>query len=375
MAYFGHDANEPAVRRRATAFRRAGVDVMGFMPHRGDFTKPEWSHVDLGQTRDNDYLQRVTLVYSGARRALNYPDMFRRADIFLARNLDMLALAARVRRKLGLDVPLVYECLDIHHRLTGPSRPARMLRRLEARLLEQCALVMISSPRFAEAHFETHYPGKCRFHLVENRLIEGDAFAARPAPRAAAPEGPLRIGWFGNLRCRRSLDLLKSLANRFPDDLRIILRGYPAPGVFPDFEAEFAGQPNIVFHGRYKAPGDLEAIYGEVDLIWAGDWYEAGANSMWLLPNRIYEGGYFATPALAPAGTQVAQWLTERGGGFILDDPIDETLGTLVGELIENRQPIENRRDHLLGLPRSTYVESPQAVADLIAAARGMAVS
>ncbi len=198
VAYFGHNAGEPAVRRRATAFLRAGVEVTGFMPHRGSFSPPDWRHVDLGETRDNDYLQRLFRIAFGSRRALRHSDLLRRADILYARNLDMLALAARVRRKLRLDTPLVYECLDIHHRLTGDSRSARLLRRLERGLLKDCALVVISSPRFAEAHFETHYPGLCRFHLVENRLIEGDAFPDRPPPRPGAPEGPLRIGWFGN---------------------------------------------------------------------------------------------------------------------------------------------------------------------------------
>ena len=35
LAFFGHNLNEPAVRKRAGAFMQAGCEVIGIMPHRG----------------------------------------------------------------------------------------------------------------------------------------------------------------------------------------------------------------------------------------------------------------------------------------------------------------------------------------------------
>jgi succinoglycan biosynthesis protein ExoL len=379
IAFFGHNAGDAAVRRRATAFMRAGYEVAGLMPHRGprqgENAAPPWRHVDLGETRDNRYVQRVSSIFAGARRAARHEELLRGAGLLYARNLDMLAMASLVRRRLGLAAPLVYECLDVHHRLTGPSRAARALRGLERRLLEGCALVVISSPRFETEHFAVHYPGLCRFMLVENRLIEGDAFAPRPAPREAPPgaarQGPLRIGWFGNLRCRRSFDLLAGLAARFPGRVEIVLRGYPAPGVFDDLPGAVSAVPGMRFEGRYRAPGDLAAIYREVDLIWAGDWYEEGANSLWLLPNRIYEGGYFATPALAPAGTETARWVAEREAGFLLEEPVAERLAELVARLLDDPGPMDACRARLLALPRETFVEGPATAHALVTAAMG----
>ena len=316
IAFFGHNSGDAAVRRRAVAFCRAGCEVTGFMPHRGPAQPTPWRTVDLGETRDNRYLQRIGSIFSGARRALAERDLLARADLFYARNLDMLALAARVRAASGFDVPLVYECLDVHHRLTGAGAGARLLRAVERRLLGKCSLIVISSPAFEREHFVRHHAGCCPTFLAENRLIEGDAFPAeRPDPSRHGRDGPLRIGWFGNLRCRRSFDLLAGLAAAFPDRLRVVLRGYPAPGVFGDFEALVARHPGMVYEGRYRAPQDLARIYSQVDLVWAADWYEAGANSLWLLPNRLYEGGYFGVPALAPAGTETASWLEARGAG------------------------------------------------------------
>ena len=371
IAFFGHNAGDAAVRRRAVAFQRAGFRVTGYMPHRGDIAAPAFDWIDLGETHDNDYSHRIRSIFAGARIAARQPEGLRSANVLYARNLDMLALAARARRALKLSTPLVYECLDVHHRLTGTSLPARALRVLEQRLLRQCALLVVSSPRFVAEHFDVHYPGLIRSFLVENRLIEGDAFGPRPnAPRPVPPMSePLRLGWFGNLRCRRSLDLMKMLATRYPDRLQIELRGYPAPGVFDNFEGEIAPFDNISFHGRYRAPDDLETIYSGIDAVWAGDWYEAGANSLWLLPNRIYEGGYFATPALAPAGTETGAWIERMEAGFTLDEPVDQSLVGKIGDLLDNRAALRAVQERLIAQERSVFVETPETVQALVASA------
>ncbi|MEL6680625.1 MAG: glycosyltransferase, partial [Pseudomonadota bacterium] len=368
VVYFGHNSGDAAVRRRVVSLERAGCSVTGFMPHREGAAPPAWENVDLGETRDNDYGHRVRSIFSGARVVSNHAERVAGADLMIARNLDMLALACLARRRLGSTVPLIYECLDVHHKLTGAGMASKALRALEARLLRNCALVVVSSPGFEREYFAKHHEGRYKAFLAENRLIEGDAFPPRPGD-AHPRSGPLRIGWFGNLRCSVSLDLLLGIAERFRDEVEIVLRGYPAPGVFPDFEGLLAGHANVTYHGRYKAPQDLEAIYADVDVVWAGDWYETGANSLWLLPNRIYEGGYFGTPALAPFGTETARWLADKDAGFLIDEPVGEALTTRVAALISDRGPIAAKRAALLALPRDVFVEGPGSVREMIAAA------
>ncbi|MBO9403194.1 glycosyltransferase [Shimia sp. R9_3] len=371
IAFFGHNSNEPAVRRRARAFQSAGHEVIGFMPHRGTKQDTGWPLVDLGETADNAYGQRLLSIFKGAKIAARHGRELGRADVIYARNLDMLAAAARARSKLSLNTPLIYECLDVHRRLTGTSAIARLLRGIEARLLKHCALVVISSPRFESEHFAVHYPNAYRSFLLENLMIDGDNFPDRPTNDDPSPKQRqrLRIGWFGNLRCRKSLALLLGLAKNFPEDVDIVLRGYPAPGVFEDFEGEIRPYDNVSFGGRYNAPDDLSEMYADVDLVWAGDWYEEGANSLWLLPNRIYEGGYFATPALAPAGTETARWLEDHGSGILLNQPIEQALEKEILILLKDRTPIEKLRAQLLSLPRSTFVETPATTQSLLQAA------
>lgn len=369
VAFFGHNAADAAVRRRARSFARAGLGVTGFMMRRGDPEPTEWDNVDLGPTRDNAYAARVGAILRGARIAAR-SGRLPAASLIYARNLDMLATAQLACRLARIRRPTVYECLDVHHLLTGEGAVARSLRLFEARLLAATDLLTISSPAFEREYFSVRHPGRYRPFLIENRLVGDGGTPPRPgAVPANDPGRPLRIGWFGNLRCARSLRLLEGLAARFPGQVEVVLRGYPARSVFPDLEARLAGRPGIAHHGRFRSPEDLPGIYGEVDLVWAGDWYEKGANSLWLLPNRLYEGGYFGVPAVAPTGTETARWIVTRGAGFVVPDPVEAGLGDLVSALLANRELLTDMRMRLVAQPDETFLEPPDHILDMVSAA------
>lgn len=359
IAFFAHDAGDAAVRRRVRGFLDDGLHVTGFMMRRGEDATRDWPNVDLGQTRDAAYLQRGASIVSGARRAAARADLLAAADVIYARNLDMLATAFLARRRAGLTTPVIYESLDVHRLLTRSDAVGAAFRKLEGVLLKRTRRVVVSSPAFIANHFARHHAGSFQATLVENRMAAGAAYGPRPARAAASrdPSAPLTIGWVGVLRCRRSLDLLVTLARWFGDRLAIRLHGAPALTEIPDFHARIAGLPNISFHGSYRAPEDLATVYAGLDLVWAGDFMEAGYNSVWLLPNRLYEGGYYAVPPIAPAETQTAAWIEARGVGFTLAEDLAATLPELVARLMSDRAEIDARRTRLLDLPDSTFIQ------------------
>lgn len=369
VAYFAHDWGDAAVRRRVAAFERDGFEVLGFAMNRERADRPAWVVADLGTTRDNAYLQRLVAIARGARRARAARSSLDGADLVVARNLDMLASAVIALGAAGRTTPLVYECLDIHRMMVREDALGRAVRALEARLLGRCAAVWVSSPAFEREYFAPRHPAGPTVCLVENRMA---ARPADPAYRGVAPdgrEGRLRIGWFGNLRCRRSLDLLDALGAAFPDRVEIVLRGYPALGEIPDFEARVAAAPAIRYGGRYRAPDDLADLYGGVDVVWAGDFMDAGHNSAWLLPNRLYEGGWFGCVPIAPAAAETGRWIAAHGAGFVIEEPLEETLPALVASLLEDRSAIERARAALLALDEATFVEGEGDLATLVDAA------
>jgi succinoglycan biosynthesis protein ExoL len=370
IAFFGHDAADAAVRRRVRGFLDDGLEVTGFMMRRRDPGTLEYENVDLGETRDGAFVQRIRQVFAGARRAAADRAKLAAADVIYARNLDMLACAFLARRHAGLVTPVIYESLDVHRLLTRPDFIGKAMRRLEHSLLKRTVGLIVSSPGFIRNHFEKHYAGDYRAFLVENRLVAGASYGARPGVPGAGASGatrPLRLGWVGNLRCKRSFELLCQLADQFPDQLEVRLHGVPSRTEIAVFEPLIDVRPNMTFFGRYRSPEDLAGIYDNLDVVWAGDFMEAGYNSVWLLPNRIYEGGYYCTPSIAPSGTETAAWLTQHDCGILVDEPLDQTLPQLIASLVADRGPITARAVALARAPDNTFIQPPGFLASIVA--------
>lgn len=316
ILYLVHDLNDAAVARRVRMLRDGGADVVLAGFHRGaaPCEVEGVEAVPLAQTFDGALRQRMLAVAAQAARPWQLMKLARRADAVMARNLEMLLLA-RVARA-GRGMPLTYECLDIHRSLLGRGWRSRLLRGLENRLLRSVDQIIVSSPAFASDYF-AHRRGPASVRVVENKVYapRGD-----PKPEGEIPQGPpWRIGWFGMIRCRRSLTMLARLAEALPGRVVVEVRGRPSQAVFEDIEALTATMPGVSFLGSYEA-GDLPALYDGVHFVWGLDFFEEGLNSRWLLPNRLYEGGARDRPIIAQAGVETGRWLAQRGCGVLLHD-------------------------------------------------------
>lgn len=366
IAFFGHDSADAANRRRVQAFQDDGLRVTGYMMHRRDPGALNWENVDLGETQDSAFVQRIRSIFSGASVAAGDAERLRTADVIYARNLDMLALAFLTKRKMKLKTPVIYESLDVHRMLSRTDLIGRVIRSIEHQFLKRSIGLVVSSPGFLKNHFERYYPGDFKAYLIENRLAAGADYGARPAPEAISDARPLQLGWVGKLRCKRSLDLLAEVADRLGDKVHIHLHGIPARTEIEVFEPVIDARPNMTYHGRYRSPEDLSSIYEKLDVVWAGDFMEAGHNSVWLLPNRIYEGGYYGVPSIAPSGTETAAWITGHQVGFSVSEPLEQTLPIFVADLASERQQIAHYKKVLLSKPTDVFVQPDGFLSNII---------
>ena len=362
----GHDASDAALAKRIGQMRAEDHAVRALTFRRDEDGPRGWDNTDLGRTRDGDFRQRLAAVARGARVA-SASGAARDAEIVWARNLDagLVAVAAGAGGRGGRGgPPLIYECLDVHDLLSGEGPRSVLARSLERRVVARAARIVVSAPAFETEHFAPRY-GRRNLDLIENRVTPA---GPRPAPRPASdarPDRPLTIGWFGILRCQRSLDLLLSVADAARGRVRLTLRGRPAEGALLRFREQVAACPHAGFGGPY-APGDLAGLYAEADLAWAGDWSQDGANSRWLLPNRLYEAGWHGVPVVAPDGTATAGWVRRHGTGLVCD-----AAPTTEGLLATLRAaPLGALRARLAAAPDALFAAPPGEVSAVLEAAR-----
>jgi len=335
VLYLVPNLADPAVGRRIDMMRTGGAEVAVAGFRRAGTPVPELdvlNYVELGETFDARFAQRIMTVVRALRSVIRRLHPVGVPDVIMARNLEMLPLAGKLRAFWPSQPPIVYECLDIHRLLLREDLVGRAMRRAEQHLTRNASLLLTSSPAFLRNYFDIH--GAPPAVVIENKVFfEGDERGRNPSLAPDAPTSPIRIGWFGALRCRKSLAALAGFANAMDGKVEVILRGRPALTEFDDFHGFVEAQPHMRFMGPYRNPQDLASIYSEVHLAWAIDFFEEGLNSQWLLPNRIYEGCLHGAVPIALAGTETAAFIERQGIGITVPDITQETLLARLGNL------------------------------------------
>jgi succinoglycan biosynthesis protein ExoL len=313
--------------------------------------------IDLGETRDGAFLARIGSVASAAMRLERLEKALRGCNVLLARNLEMLFLAVKARRRYARNASLVFECLDIHRMLLGNGLSSYLLRSIETSLMRDVDLILTSSPRFVSEYFD---PRKFNrpIRILENKVLLADPEISRPSRPPPRVGPPWKIGWFGMIRCRRSFEVLRSVAREADGSLQIRIAGRPSPKEFPDFAELLAGSPHVTFTGPYRFD-ELPTLYGDVHFSWAIDFFEQGLNSSWLLPNRIYESSFFGSVPIAVAGVETARWLAQKQIGVILDGRPEISLRDFFRALTHQRY--RELAGALQGVPPTELVDAKES--------------
>lgn len=337
VLYLVHNLADPAVARRVAMMRDGGatVSVAGFIRRNSAIADEGLSNaIVLGETADGRFAQRLAVVVATLVTLPRLMSKLAVPDVIMARNLEMLAVADRLRSLWGRSHPVVYECLDIHRLLLRDDVIGQAMRSVERQLTKRAVLLVTSSPAFLRNYFDIH--GAPRALLLENKVPFAGGGRGQNLARRQGVEA-IRIGWFGALRCRRSLDALSQLAGHMDGRVEVVLRGRPALSEFDDFFGSVNGQANLQYVGPYRNPDDLLAIYSDVHFAWAIDLFEAGQNSEWLLPNRLYEGCLHGAIPIALQGTETARFIEARGLGIVVPDIELATLVKAIAEIEPQR--------------------------------------
>lgn len=338
ILYLVPNLADAAVERRVRMFRLGGADVEVGGFRRADAPVPSLpvgKAIEFDRTHDGRFAQRLAATLRVCAGAPQWRREFSRPDVIVARSLEMLALGNRLMALWPETPALVYECLDIHRLMLREDAVGKAMRAAEQGLSRRAAALITSSPAFLANYFEVH--GAPPAMLVENKVLAGGtARGVNPALVPGANQ-PMRIGWFGALRCSKSLAALDGLTRAMDGRVEAVLRGRPALTEFGDFHGAVDASPYLRFGGPYRNPDDLAAIYSDVHFAWAIDFFEEGKNSQWLLPNRIYEGCLHGAIPVALAGTETAAFIERHGIGVIIPDIAPATLRDLFEAMTPER--------------------------------------
>lgn len=275
---------------------------------------------DLGFGSPTWLFERSGLAARGREAARAVAAVTERADVVVARDLQMLLLAARGRQP---GTRLVYVRPGVEPAGSVPGLSSLLLRRLERRALRGVDLVVVDT---SAGEREMRGSG----HAGPVLLLEDKVLALGPADEdwhlpPLLYESSWVIGWFGNLRCRRSWDELQALVRHGAGQIEVLVAGQPGPDVAE--AGGFADTPGVRMVGNYIA-ADLPALRASTHFSWMID---HGGDTGEALPEGLFESVAHCSVPICLTRGAAGDWLARHGSGVLVDEPGIELAALLLG--------------------------------------------
>ena len=196
LVYFAQDLSDPAIHRRVRMLRPGFSEIvlLGFRRSAEAVANVEGiTPIDLGRTESGRLMRRVGSVLAVLATLDRHRRAIEGATVVLARNLEMLAIAAMAKRSSAPAAPLVFECLDIHRTMVSHSPIGLAVRQLEGHLLRSCDLLVVSSGGYLSGYFRPVHGPLPPTYVLENKVLESEIGcdpALHQAGQALPPECP-----------------------------------------------------------------------------------------------------------------------------------------------------------------------------------------
>lgn len=276
------------------------------------------------------------------------------ADAVYAFGLDMLLLSWLALLGTKRSTSLVYEVADIRGVLLGGGVFSRSLRTLERFLLSYTDLLVVTSPDYLDKYYRHILRAPLPKSLVvENKLEPMPELNETPCPVTAKAFGGaniITIGYFGLIRCKKSVEFLRRLVDRYPCKYRIIIRGTEF-GIGDPFAA-LVGSSSVEYGGAFRSPKDLREMYSGVDIVWAAH-DPSSQNQVWARKNRFYEACFFGKPMIGQEGTADGSQIEGLGLGLTIDLNDDERSFDLLASIDE--EDLKRWTANAMALPSTLY--------------------
>lgn len=318
--------------------------------HRGRL--PDCQVTGLGTISHGKYLRRIPRILRAVRPLSR---QIARNDVVYAFGPDMALLSVLARG--ASRTPVVMEIGDLSRTQTRGGMVGHAVRAGERLLASRCSLVVTTTEAFMENYYRrwlgVRTPGLVLENKIEARVADRTAVPAR-APGRPLDGRPLRIGYFGLLRCGWSWRVLDALVRRHPGRFEVVMAGYPLDP--RDIADRSAGRSDFRYLGEYRSPTDLPALYGSVDVVWA-TYHPLAADDYphwWARPNRFYESCLFSRPVITRDGTCDSVDVKRWGVGLcVREESVDDTVARLASLTAAE---VEGWTDAMARMPRDVYV-------------------
>ena len=304
--------NDSHYRKRVEEFVKYGYDVQVFGFLREGQVLPEYtcSVNILGTIKERNYRDRLILFYKQMRSIA--PKC--RNTICFYSSLDIAIFA-----KLSIHVPYIYEVCDLTE-LVIPNKFIRnLLVNINKRCINKSLLTIVTSQGFIDYFKDVK---KEKIILIPNKVSPDCPVYISEKKNSVTM--PLKIGFVGVIRFESTYHFIKSCKNR--KNIEVHMFGIYSDGDLWSMRIKdiVDCSANMYYHGRFKNPIDLPAIYSQIDMVLCAYTPSPGVN--YAEPNKLYEAIYFRKPIIVSEGTFLCEKVKRMRIGYAVDSMNEDSV-------------------------------------------------
>jgi|AntRauTorcE11897_2_1112592.scaffolds.fasta_scaffold00128_11 glycosyltransferase involved in cell wall biosynthesis len=321
---------QPRIHRRLQSLRDAGFELQVYATDRKRFQVNEFPEgiplKNLGVFDDN-YIKRIPKILSiikEVRRA----EKNNRIDGIYMFGFDSAIIGNSLGRK---NAKKMYEISDLRFTKNQKSLMSKVFCFIEDRFIKNTDLLIMTSPWFLDEY-------KTRVKHIENitRIFENklpqDFYTDNGRNISEREEGIIKIGFVGFIRYLNVIEPFMQEIAKKGDKFEFHLYGDGDEKDINTVKDYAKKHGNIIYHGPYKNPDELEEVYHSIDLTCSI--YDSNHfNVKVLSPNKLFESIYFCSPIIVADNTRLGERVNDWNVGFSVDVQSKQAVGEFLDNL------------------------------------------
>jgi glycosyltransferase involved in cell wall biosynthesis len=305
IVFLVNSMGAPRCTKRIEEFIQNGYEVETYGFKRTAFSSDSINGEIIGVLDEgNGYLKRLFIIPSSL-----FP-IFKKHKtndvIYYIFGLNIALFAVLMTNK-----KFVYEESDMTHLNIKNKMFSGILECLNKRIIKRSLQTVFTSEGFLKYHYKDVVPNN--ISVIPNKLnIKVKQYEILPKKVDV-----VSFGFVGAIRYKTVYQFAEIIGKHFEEKEFHFFGNFASPED-EVFFSSLKKYKNVVFHGKFQSPQDLNQIYSKINIVVAT--YDiTSENVKWAEPNKLYEGIYFETPIVVSKGTYLAEKVQELDIGYEVD--------------------------------------------------------
>lgn len=312
---------DPHYRKRVEEFVENGykVTVYGFARKNQVIEKFPCEPIILGITKNASYKDRIKLYYKSFKSIASNC----RGKLCFYSSLDIAMIARPIIR-----AKYIYEICDLTELAIHNHIIRKTLVAINKLAIKNSALTIFTSEGFLD--FYKNIPSN-KYIVIPNKVSPNcPPFSIED--RTINPTEKIKIGFVGSIRYETTYNFVKVCAEHFPN-VEIHLFGIYSEGCKFAAKTKTIAEKydNVIYHGRFKNPDDLPAIYSQIDMVLSA--YTPCPSVIYAEPNKLYEAIYFRCPIIVNKNTFLSKKVDRLNIGYSIDALDIDSIKSFINNL------------------------------------------